>query len=250
MVISNEIKRARKVAKQAAAAAENAKRAEAFMAELNGEKNVGAASADIIVPTTTPKKKKRKKDAVAAEDAAHAELETALAEGDAAARKKAKKLKREKAAAADDGDGGATAAPTSKSKKQKKSKSSSAYADADASPADAGDRPSPDAIAAFRAEHAIKVAAGTPDPIVTFQRAPFPKKLIAALLKQGYASPTPIQAQAWPIAVTGRDVIAVAKTGSGKTCAFLLPALSRIMKTGASAAPDMEMVDGRFRRVH
>jgi hypothetical protein len=241
MVISNEIKRARKVAKQAAAAAENAKRAEAFMAELNGEKNVGAASADIIVPTTTPKKKKRKKDAVAAEDAAHAALETALAEGDAAARKKAKKLKRSKAAAADDGDGGATAAPTSKSKKQKKSKSS---------PADAGDRPSPDAIAAFRAEHAIKVAAGTPDPIVTFQRAPFPKKLIAALLKQGYASPTPIQAQAWPIAVTGRDVIAVAKTGSGKTCAFLLPALSRIMKTGASAAPDMEMVDGRFRRVH
>ena len=94
------------------------------------------------------------------------------------------------------------------------------------------------------------MAAGTPDPIVTFQRAPFPKKLIAALLKQGYASPTPIQAQAWPIAVTGRDVIAVAKTGSGKTCAFLLPALSRIMKTGASAAPDMEMVDGRFRRVH
>ncbi|EEH51856.1 uncharacterized protein MICPUCDRAFT_46013 [Micromonas pusilla CCMP1545] len=104
----------------------------------------------------------------------------------------------------------------------------------------------PRAVAHLRPpHHAIKVAAGTPDPIVTFQRAPFPKKLIAALLKQGYASPTPIQAQAWPIAVTGRDVIAVAKTGSGKTCAFLLPALSRIMKTGASAAPDMEMVDGR-----
>jgi ATP-dependent RNA helicase DDX5/DBP2 len=39
----------------------------------------------------------------------------------------------------------------------------------------------------------------------------------------------------------------VAKTGSGKTCGFLLPALCRIVKNGACAAPEMEMVDGRFR---
>ena len=41
--------------------------------------------------------------------------------------------------------------------------------------------------------------------------------------------------------------MAVAKTGSGKTCAFLLPALVRIVASGPCAAPEMEMVDGRFR---
>ena len=88
---------------------------------------------------------------------------------------------------------------------------------------------------------------GTPDPITTFKRAPFPAKLRSALLKQGYDAPTPIQAQAWPIVVRGKDIVAVAKTGSGKTCAFLLPALRRINETGAVAAPEMELVVRRFR---
>ena len=100
-------------------------------------------------------------------------------------------------------------------------------------------------VAAYREEHAIKVPQGTPDPITRFEDAPFPRKLVAALLKQGYESPTPIQAQAWPIAVKGKDVIAIAKTGSGKTCGFLLPALAKIVKQGATAAPDMEMEIGR-----
>lgn len=44
----------------------------------------------------------------------------------------------------------------------------------------------------------------------------------------GYASPTPIQAQAVPAIMSGRDVIGVAKTGSGKTIAFLLPLFRHI----------------------
>ena len=44
----------------------------------------------------------------------------------------------------------------------------------------------------------------------------------------GYVSPTPIQAQAVPAIMSGRDVIGVAKTGSGKTIAFALPILQKL----------------------
>ena len=45
----------------------------------------------------------------------------------------------------------------------------------------------------------------------------FPPKLLAAILRQGFEAPTPIQAQAIPCALMGKDIIGVAKTGSGKT---------------------------------
>ncbi|KAL6518822.1 hypothetical protein OROHE_017575 [Orobanche hederae] len=40
----------------------------------------------------------------------------------------------------------------------------------------------------------------------------------------GFSAPTPIQAQSWPIAIQGRDIVAIAKTGSGKTLGYLIPA--------------------------
>ena len=40
----------------------------------------------------------------------------------------------------------------------------------------------------------------------------------------GFTSPTPIQAQTWPIALQNKDIVAVAKTGSGKTLGYLMPA--------------------------
>jgi ATP-dependent RNA helicase DDX5/DBP2 len=43
------------------------------------------------------------------------------------------------------------------------------------------------------------------------------------VLQAGFSVPTPIQAQSWPIAIKGRDIVAVAKTGSGKTLGYLLP---------------------------
>lgn len=39
----------------------------------------------------------------------------------------------------------------------------------------------------------------------------------------GFSSPTPIQAQTWPISLQGRDIVAIAKTGSGKTLGYLIP---------------------------
>ena len=49
--------------------------------------------------------------------------------------------------------------------------------------------------------------------------------LAGTALEASFSAPTPIQAQAWPIALAGDDLIAVAKTGSGKTLGFLLPAM-------------------------
>src|SRR5262245_15796686 len=52
--------------------------------------------------------------------------------------------------------------------------------------------------------------------------------LLRGLAAQGFATPTPIQQQAIPPALVGRDVLACAMTGSGKTAAFLLPILHRL----------------------
>ena len=52
-------------------------------------------------------------------------------------------------------------------------------------------------------------------------------KLLAAVAELGFTEPTPIQAEAIPYAVAGRDVVGCAQTGTGKTAAFVLPALQR-----------------------
>ena len=56
------------------------------------------------------------------------------------------------------------------------------------------------------------------------------KNILSAVRSEGYESPTPIQAQAIPFALEGRDIMASAQTGSGKTAAFLLPTLQRLTK--------------------
>ncbi|HEZ6732421.1 TPA: DEAD/DEAH box helicase [Neisseria meningitidis] len=56
------------------------------------------------------------------------------------------------------------------------------------------------------------------------------KNILSAVSSEGYESPTPIQAQAIPSALEGRDIMASAQTGSGKTAAFLLPTLQRLTK--------------------
>ena len=54
---------------------------------------------------------------------------------------------------------------------------------------------------------------------------------VLQIKRAGFANPTPIQAQAWPVAMAGRDLVAIAKTGSGKTCGFLLPGMLHINAT-------------------
>ena len=48
--------------------------------------------------------------------------------------------------------------------------------------------------------------------------------------KKGYTTPTPIQDQAIPVGLAGKDVIGVANTGTGKTAAFLIPLLDKMLK--------------------
>src|SRR5215468_4330334 len=53
-------------------------------------------------------------------------------------------------------------------------------------------------------------------------------KVLAAVTSAGYVKPTPVQEQAIPHVLAGRDVLAAAQTGTGKTAAFLLPTLDRL----------------------
>lgn len=67
-------------------------------------------------------------------------------------------------------------------------------------------------------------------PVVEFEHCHFPVTLAANLKKAGYETPTPIQMQMVPVGLSGRDVIATADTGSGKTVAFLLPVIIKGLK--------------------
>jgi ATP-dependent RNA helicase RhlE len=71
-----------------------------------------------------------------------------------------------------------------------------------------------------------------------FDTLPLDPKLLAAVVDSGYTSMTPIQAKAIPIVLEGRDVMGAAQTGTGKTAAFTLPLLQRMMNhENASASP-------------
>ncbi|HEY2517275.1 MAG TPA: DEAD/DEAH box helicase [Polyangiaceae bacterium] len=63
---------------------------------------------------------------------------------------------------------------------------------------------------------------------MTFQELNLAEPLLRALEAEGYASPTPIQRQAIPHVLAGRDLLACAQTGTGKTAAFALPTLQRL----------------------
>ncbi len=63
----------------------------------------------------------------------------------------------------------------------------------------------------------------------TFAQLGLAQELLDALKDAGYEHPTPIQADAIPIALTGRDIIGLAQTGTGKTASFTLPILDRLM---------------------
>src|SRR6185503_13512813 len=69
----------------------------------------------------------------------------------------------------------------------------------------------------------------------TFAELGLSAKVQAAIQAAGYVQPTPIQVQAIPVAVTGRDVLGIAQTGTGKTAGYVLPMLARLESGRARA---------------
>ncbi len=67
---------------------------------------------------------------------------------------------------------------------------------------------------------------------MTFDQLGLSDALLRAVEEQGYNTPTPIQAQAIPAVLSGRDVMAAAQTGTGKTAGFTLPILQRLQDSG------------------
>lgn len=67
-----------------------------------------------------------------------------------------------------------------------------------------------------------------PYPHQEFKEANFSQSILTEVKRQGFVTPTPIQSQGWPIALSGRDFVGIAQTGSGKTLAYMLPAIVHI----------------------
>jgi len=61
-------------------------------------------------------------------------------------------------------------------------------------------------------------------------------EILRAVEEQGYREPTPIQQQAIPAVLAGRDLMASAQTGTGKTAGFTLPLLERLSRTPKAVA--------------
>lgn len=72
------------------------------------------------------------------------------------------------------------------------------------------------------------------DDDLSFVDLELSQELLDAVSKTGYDTPTPIQAQAIPLALAGRDLLLSAQTGSGKTAAFVLPVLDKIIRSKAT----------------
>ena len=81
-------------------------------------------------------------------------------------------------------------------------------------------------------------AASTPAadaaPEITFADLGLAPELLRAVTDEGYTKPTPIQAQAIPLVISGKDIMGGAQTGTGKTAAFTLPILQRILPFASS----------------
>lgn len=88
-----------------------------------------------------------------------------------------------------------------------------------------------------------------PKPISSFDESPMDPLLKFNIAQASFSNPTPVQKHSVPIVMAGRDLMACAQTGSGKTAAFLFPILSDAFRNGPQAASIQEDA-GRRRKVY
>lgn len=99
---------------------------------------------------------------------------------------------------------------------------------------------SADEIKEYRKDREVTVKGlNIPNPIQNFNEGNFPPFITSVLQKLGHSIPTTIQAQGWPIALSGKNLVGIAQTGSGKTLAYMVPAIVHI-----SNQPPLEPRDG------
>lgn len=80
----------------------------------------------------------------------------------------------------------------------------------------------------YKQERLIKTDSSRIRPVTRFEECSLPEDLVKGMAAAGFTGPTPIQSMGWPIALSGKDVVGIAQTGSGKTLSFLLPAIVHI----------------------
>ena len=91
---------------------------------------------------------------------------------------------------------------------------------------------------------------GVPEPVTSFTNPPLDDHLIVNIELAGYKVPTPVQKYSVPIVMGGRDLMACAQTGSGKTGGFLFPILSQAFQNGPSAAAPQQSGFARQRKAY
>src|SRR5687767_11809597 len=81
-------------------------------------------------------------------------------------------------------------------------------------------------------------SSGTPDASPAgFSSLGLADSLVKAVAGLGYEEPTPVQRETIPLILSGRDLLAQAATGTGKTAAFALPIIQRLVERAGSPAP-------------
>eukprot|EP00301_Raphidiophrys_heterophryoidea_P018696 c3702_g1_i1.p1 GENE.c3702_g1_i1~~c3702_g1_i1.p1 ORF type:complete len:533 (-),score=121.36 c3702_g1_i1:78-1646(-) len=157
--------------------------------------------------------------------------------------KKDKKEKKEKKPKeAEDEAPAPTPATVEEKKKKQKVESTKATVADEAEPKSTAKK-SAQEIAALRASLEVSVDGDSDSifcPITSFAESEMPENVLQCC--SGFQKPTPIQAQAWPIALSGRDMIGIASTGSGKTLAFTLPGFVRVTAIKKSGAQKISIL--------
>ncbi len=85
----------------------------------------------------------------------------------------------------------------------------------------------------------------TSESLGTFESLGLHPAVLKALVDAGYTTPTPVQTQAIPAALEGRDLLVSSQTGSGKTAAFMLPAIHRFASVADAPANASSRQPGR-----